>query len=517
MIIKLRIMKIKNIKTQIFVWLLACSMLSVHSCNDFLEVNSPDELTSSTFWRDSTDAVAALSAVYSMLECAVDVWEFAEIKWPVEAYREDICDMGSDAYSYQNWMELYHFSYTNGNSQFTLYWKHHYRGISFANQLLEKINEIPSETLPDASRSGIIAEARFLRAYYHMKLLLNWDQVIIRDHYITSQDGLNESLSGRPETWDFILSELETAAKVLPADYPSSAKGRATKGAAYAYLGFGYLTRAYEEPGTKNASLEKALDAFSQVKGYSLVKDFISMFDGSNKNSPESVFELQFTETTANGASYRTALHKWMAVSELSGWDEILPSAMLMTEFMKEGQVAVTGRYDSRLYHTVFFNDPYFNDPANPRVYGSTYGALFGAGATKPAFRKYLPRTYEDLQKSRTGLNVPLMRYSNVLLMQAEALNELGRTAEAIPLINQVRERADMPAMTGTSQTDVRTQIEHERILEFPMENFRFYDLRRWGKTKEALDAANRSSFDPAKHSFYPVPQTEIQSNDAIR
>ncbi len=97
--------------------------------------------------------------------------------------------------------------------------------------------------------------------------------------------------------------------------------------------------------------------------------------------------------------------------------------------------------------------------------------------------------------------------------MQAEALNELGRPAEAIPYINKVRSRADMPAMTGTTSADVKAQIEHERIIEFPLENYRFYDLRRWGKTKAALDAVGRTGFDASKNNFYPIPLTEVQAN----
>ena len=111
------------------------------------------------------------------------------------------------------------------------------------------------------------------------------------------------------------------------------------------------------------------------------------------------------------------------------------------------------------------------------------------------------------------GLNVPLMRFSNVLLMKAETLNELSRTPEAIPFINRVRDRADMPAMTGTTYDQVKAQIEHERIIEFPLENFRFYDLRRWGKTKAALDAVGRSGFDASKNNFYPIPLTELQAD----
>ena len=104
--------------------------------SDFLEQQSPDELNSSTFWRNKSDAEAGLAATYALLEGAVDEWAFAEVKWPVEAYREDICKLGSDALNYQNWVELSDFTYTNGNSQVTTYWTLNYRGISNANQVI---------------------------------------------------------------------------------------------------------------------------------------------------------------------------------------------------------------------------------------------------------------------------------------------------------------------------------------------------------------------------------------------
>ncbi len=497
--------------------ILLTAVFALSSCNDMLTVQSPDKLTSDVYWRDATDAENGLAAVYSQLECTYDVWEFTEVKWPVEAFREDIVDPGSDALNYQNWVELHTFAYNNGNSQFSLYWKHQYMGLSYANQAIEKISEIGSG-ITEAQKNQFIAEAKFLRAYYLMKLLLNWEKIVVHDKFITSPSDLNKALSERVPTWEFICKNLEESAPYLPAQYPAQNIGRATSGAAYSYLGFAYLTRGWEE--SNSAHFTKAVESFDKVTGYSLVKDIISMFDGTNKNSAESIFELQFTDNTENGASYRTAINKWMAVSELDGWDEILPSKMLMEEFFKEGQIATTGLYDSRLYHTIFYQCDYFNDETEGRVYNYTYDEWFcdenGNAYNKPAFRKYLPRTWDLMRLSRTGLNVPLMRYSNVLLMKAEALNELGRTSEAIPLINQVRQRADMPNMTGSSKAEVMAQIEHERIIEFALENFRFYDLRRWGKTKDALHAIGRTSFDPSKHNFYPIPFIEIQSNSEI-
>lgn len=506
-------------KKYIYISALFLMSLSFSSCDDFLTVNSPDQLTSGSFWRGESDAQAGLAAAYSQLEYYIDTWEFAEVKWPVEAYREDIIEMGNDARNYPNWVELYNFTYTNGNSQVSSYWWNNYKGISFANQVIEKVAQIPDENINPSLRTQIVNEAHFLRAYYHLKLILNWEEIIIGDKYITNQEDLSKALSSRIDAWDFIVEDLKKAT-ALPVSYDVDNLGRATKGAANAYLGFVYLTRAYEEGDKKSEYLTSALAALNEVKGYELVSDFSSMFDGSNKNNKESIFELQTSLSTANGANYRTQMHRWMGVSELKGWDEILPSDKLMDTYFKEGEVATTGRYDSRLYETIFFQSDFFND-GNGRVYGSNYNDWFkdedGDSYNRPAFRKFMPADLEGLNNNNCAINIPLMRYANVLLMKAEVLNELGQPAQAIPLINEVRSaHGDMPAMVGTSQEAVRAQIEHERIVEFPLENWRWYDLRRWGKTKEAMSAVGRT-FDTAKNSFYPIPLTELNANDQLK
>lgn len=500
-------------KSKIMIPALLLMAASFSSCEDYLTLESPDKLTSSSFWRDQSDAEAGLAAAYSQLEYYIDTWEFAEVKWPMEAYREDVVKIGADVPNYPNWMELYNFTYTNGNSQFASYWSNNYRGISFSNQVIDKVGGMPDDKIDPTIRKQIVNEGKFLRAYYHLKLILNWDKIIVRDHFITDQADLSAPLSERATAWDFIIADLQDATE-LPVSHNSDNLGRATKGAAYSYLGFACLTRAYEEPAQKNEWLKKAADALSNVKGYELEKNFNTMFDGSNKNCKESIFELQTSMSTANGANYRTQFHRWIGCSELWGWDEILPSETLVKEYMKEGMTATTGRYDSRLYYTIFLNCDYFNDGTG-RMYGYDYNDWF-EGADKPAFRKFLPGDMAGLEANYCAINVPLMRYSNVLLMQAEILNEQGNTPEAISLINKVRDvHGDMPPMTGSSQDAVRAQIEHERMIEFPLENWRWYDLRRWGKTKSALEAAGRAGYDDSR-SFYPVPLMEINANDQI-
>lgn len=513
-------------KKVIYIASLCFASLFVSSCDDYLTLESPDQLTSGSFWRNESDAQAGISAAYSQLEYYIDTWEFAEVKWPVEAYREDIINMGNDARNYPNWLELYNFTYTNGNSQFSNYWWNNYKGASFANQVIEKVTEMEEGTIDPTVRTQIINEGYFLRAYYHLKLLLNWKEIIIRDKYITSQAELSKGLSPRPDAWDFIIEDLKRAT-ALPSSYDNDNIGRATSGAANAYLGFAYLTRAYEESDKKTEYLNEALTALNNVKGYELVKKFSSMFDASNKNSKESIFELQTSMSSANGANYRTQLHRWIGTSELWGWDEILPSNVLMEAYMKEGEIATTGRYDSRLYESIFFQCDYFNDGSG-RVYGGDYDNWFcsfddknnpipGTSYNRPSFRKFMPTDYDGLYNNYCAINIPLMRYANVLLMKAEVLNEQGHPEQAIPLINEIRNvHGDMPAMKGTSQQEVREQIEHERMIEFPLENWRWYDLRRWGKLASALADAGRAGFNVEKNSFYPIPLTEINSNDQI-
>ena len=497
------------------------------ACDDYLTVESPDQLTSSSFWRNQSDAEAGMAAAYSQLYLMTysgDMWSFPEIKWPVEAYREDIIQMGSDALNYPNWVELANYTYTNGNSQFSDYWLCYYKGISFSNQVIEKTAEIPEGQIDPTIREQLIDEGYFMRAYYHMQLLLNWKEIIVRDKYITDPADLSKPLSSREDAWDLIIEDLKTATG-LPETRDADNVGRATRGSAYAYLGFAYLTRAYEEPANKDAYLEKAVEALNQVKGYELEKNFSSMFSGDNKNSKESIFEIQFSMSSANGATYRTQFHRWIGAAELWGWDEILPSQTLMNEYMKEGEIASTGRYDSRLYETVFFQCDYFNDGTG-RLYGYEYDDWFSreddngntTAYNRPAFRKFMPSTIEGMNQNYAAINVPLMRYANVVLMKAEALNEQGHPEQAIPLINEVRSvHGDMPAMTGTTQEAVRAQIEHERMIEFPLENYRWYDLRRWGKLSSALQAAGRTGFNEEKNAFYPTPLTELNSNDALK
>lgn len=505
--------------------LIAIISLICLSCENQLDVKSPDKLTSENFWRNKADAEAALASAYAMLECAVESYTFCETKYPFESYREDINIMGKDARNYPTWIQLGSFTYTNENPVIKNYWYYTYIGISRINQILEKMGKIPNTGISNEDRKSIEAELHFLRGYYHLKLLLNFEKIIIRDKYITNQKDLPKAPSSRDDAWTFIINELSKASDNLPEKRSNAEVGRATKNAANAYLGWAYLTRGYEKNSKEDFTAAK--NALSAITGYSLVSDMLSMFNGTNFNSSESIFELQFSMNTANEAAYRPYIHRWMAVTELNGWDEILPSQKLVDEFKKE-TVVIDGKkmYDTRLYSTMFLrNDDtdnkkgmfdYFNDGTG-KVYGDEYDNWFcvwveipkdsgnwekvpNSEYNKPSYRKFLPKSYSDLKKSRVQINIPLMRYSNVLLMLAEAYTQLEQQNLAIPLINQVRSRAQMPPMSGTSKDEVMAQIKHERMLEFPLENFYWYDKCRWNEIEKSK-------------KFYPIPFEELRTN----
>ena len=432
-------------------------------CDDFLTEESPD-LSTDKYWRNKDDVEAGLSAVYGQLENRTDAYALVESRAVVETFRGDDITTGQDVNNYPEWGQMYNFTYTNENSRIKSYWMNNYNGINYANNVIFGIDKVQAGNYP-----------------------------------------MNQ-----------VCSELTRAGSMFPEPRPSQDLGRVTKVAAYAYLGWAYLTRAYEEPEQKEFFLSEAMKALNNVSGYELVDNYESLFNGTNKNSSEAIFELQFTNTTADGTYHKHVLHYWLAAPSMGGWDEIRISPMMYNEYLREGRIAENNMYDARAYGSMIFDDPYYTE--NPNIYGMKYDEVFeGNPEVSNCFKKYLPASLEEFNQSAVATNIPLMRYANVMLMKAEIYNEQNLQDEAIPLINKIRKiHGRLPEMTGKSYEDVKAQIEHERLVEFALENVRFYDLRRWGKLKEAMQAAGRTNFNVTEDEFLPIPLMEIQSNNEI-
>ncbi|WP_439184433.1 RagB/SusD family nutrient uptake outer membrane protein [Carboxylicivirga taeanensis] len=526
--------KIRNIGSFVLACLLVGTMVACDE--DKLIQESPDDLTSDNFYRNLEDAEGAVAAAYSQLECATSYWAFAEIKFVIDNYRSDLTQYGKDAANYPNWTDIANFTNEFGNTQVTAFWDKHYKGINYANQVITFVGAMGDDKIDPEVRAELVAEARFLRGFYHHKLLLNFEEIIVRYEVATSVEDAAQGLSPRTEAWEHIIADFKAAAEVLPISRKAENIGRVTKGAAISMAAKCLLFRAGEEPNNKADYLNEAKSLFhSVVEGadysYQLVDNFPSMFDGTNENSSESLFELQLTPITAGGAFYKFPSHSWLKVGDLGGWDEIRAADNLFEIMTKEGMTATDGGYDHRVVGSLIFDHPYYNDENNPPFFEYTWNTLCGwyqagewtneqvAGVdySDVAFRKYLPANGE-FWEDESSVNIPLLRYADVLLMYAEVLNELNEPENALTWINKVRAvHGKMPAVTGLDQQGVREQIEFERIMEFTMEGMRFYDLRRWGKLEEAMNAAGRKYFRLEQHAFFPIPQKEIISNSALR
>ncbi len=493
-------------------------------CDDdeFLTQKSPDKLVSTEFWRNETDANAGLTAAYSELESRSNFWSGWQEGRPItEWYRSDYSLPGVDGSNYPHWMSIFNFTYTNGHTFVNILWRTNYKGLNYTNQVIAKVGEMSEEQVSSERKKQIIGEATFLRAYYHFKLLTIYEQIILRTGPI-SDETLEPSLSSRSESYAVIIADFKAAAEMLPISNTSENIGRANKGAALAFLGKVYMHKAGDSSSSDSDDYTNAADAFKKVIAlgiYSLEADFVSNFNGENENNSESVFELQF-KTKDDNSNNRTWLHAFIGDPSIGGWGGIEGTPALLTAMKLEGKIASDGLYDARLYGSLYFKDEYYN--TDNRMQGSNWDELMilaydSADAKNDAvyFRKFLPNYVSNTGSN--GLNVVLMRYADVLLMCAEALNETGATSEAIAIINNVRAvHGNMPGITVTSTEDVKKQLMHERTMEFTLESSRFYDLRRWGLLDTAMQAAGRTGFSAGNHSYYPVPLSEVNANSNI-
>ncbi|CAM1334736.1 RagB/SusD family nutrient uptake outer membrane protein [Tenacibaculum aestuariivivum] len=500
-------------------------IITTIACNDesFIEQESPDQLTSASFWRNAEDAQSGLTAAYSELEARSNFWDgWQEGRPVVEYFRSDYSLPGPDASNYSHWMSIFNYNYTNGHTFLNILWATNYKGLNFSNQVITKVNQMNAGQISAKEKKQIIGEATFLRGYYHFKLLTLFEKIITRTQLI-SQETIDKELSTRQDAWKVIIKDFQDAELMLNVT-ENTQPGRATKGAALAYLGKAYLYKAGDATSSEISDFENAALSFKRIVegnagSYNLEPNFLSLFNGENENNQESIFELQFKSGDANSWN-ATRLHAFVGDWSLGGWGGIEANPTLVTEMKSEGMIATTGRYDSRLYSSVYFRDDFFNDTNTNEMQGYTWDELMNKQYNNihenhVYFRKWLPNYVYD--NSYVGVNVVLMRYADVLLMYAEALNETGDTPEAINLINKVRDiHGNMPAITITSKEDVKKQIIHERTMELTLESVRFFDLRRWGMLDQAMQAAGRSEFSASKHSYFPVPLTEIQANSKI-
>ena len=486
--------------------LVACFIFSLIGCKqDFLkEETNPNYLTPKNFWKTENDILKGLTSVYGQLQPNMEWGAPFERFIVVDNYRSDELDFRADVTS---WLEVATFVNTPTNDISLYEWKYLYTGVNYANQCIDNIPKVPQ--VSDELKSRTIAEARFLRAYFYYRLLLNYGEHIpLFKHELKGTDEeFYPSQAAKGELISFLTEELAAIQADLPEPgaYPAAQAGRVNRYAAAAILGKLYLFLKMPE---------KAEPEFAKLIGkFDLMDNYADNFSGMHKNNKESVFEIQFSGDRTGGQREfnRIALH--LASSNAEGYEEAYPSNWLF-ETLKKDKTA-DGKYTTRLYSTILFNDPaseafYFQEGENFLDYHRD-GELFWN-----KFVSWDPSLSQHW--SQSAFNIPVVRYADVLLLYAECLNHRGATVDAITHINKVRARAKaVPIGLGLSKEEVLRHLQDvERPTELALEGSRWYDLIRWGLVEKALKEHGKpyvENYTNSKHQLFPIPHEEFLLN----
>ncbi|MBI2729342.1 MAG: RagB/SusD family nutrient uptake outer membrane protein [Sphingobacteriales bacterium] len=500
-------------------------MVSVSSCKKYLDLDiaNPNRVDESNFWKTGADALKGINAVYG---------NFYRNGSPGSRWTPFYFDIRSDdGYSTSPWNELR----SVGALNITQYsfevnydtWWHHWRGVYRANQVLANV---PAITMDETLKKQYIGEAKFLRAVYYYNLVTIWGNIPLILQPSKPDD--KPSQVPQEQVWAQIEKDLTEAAEALPTSYTGDEIGRATKGAAYGLLGRAYLQqKKYQQAVT---ALQWLITGPGQAL-YDLVPNFADNFKHTTENNKESVFEIQFKMRPENGgddgptSNVGTSRAPFFAPPG-HGFSDANMQRWVVQEFLKE-QTA-TGERDPRLAATALYDSTDERGPDFTIVYGSTFTSKNYDNNFKNRvwYHKYLDDYFRinQFEVFNSPINFRLIRFSDVLLMYAEALNASGQTAAAYPYIDRVRQRAGMKtltvAMPGLTQAQFQKQLEHERIVELTGESLRWNDLARWGYFDDAAKLAELKARDAefnnfiiGRNKYMPIPQTEIDINPNLK
>ncbi len=391
------------------------------------------------------------------------------------------------------------FTYTPTSLSPSEVWSGNFVGVGRCNQAIDNVPKFTN--VPQALRDRLVGEAKFLRAYYYFNLVRCYGDVPLVDT-VYSSDNIEQIVglytrSPQSEIYALIIRDLTEAAAALPAKsaYGGADVGRATQGAA---LGLLAKVQLYQ----KNwAAALAATDQVIASGEYSLEPDYALLWRQTTENGRESLFEVQAQngqEGWATGGYSETQRARATVINGFNGWGFNSPSASLEAAY-EPGDVRKAGT----MYfagQTLWDGAIIDNDAANPRYNYKSYSSMTQETNYDGWF---------------TGKNIRILRYAEVLLINAEAANEAGQPAKALAALNQVRARARggvagvLPDVTVTAQAALRDAIWRERRVELGMEHDRFFDLVRQGRAGTVLRAQGKNFVD-GKHELFPIPLNQI-------
>jgi hypothetical protein len=565
------IMKLSNI------FLTVALAVATTACDDFIDVAPTGVIDGDLAYEQPEEMVTAAYAYLGdcWYDCPMNLWTYGDLG-------SDDCLKGGSGTTDTGYhpMEIWS-TLTSTPSEFDALWYNLYRAVSRCNRALVALAQNGESVLGADVAARRVAEVHFLRGHFYYKLLTMFRQIPWIDEEVFENNAHEQTRNDEftyEELFMKVIGEFEQAYNNLP-DEATDGGGRTNRIAAAAYLAKCYLNLAWGDgyeasTGTdfiNKEYMQKVVEYTEVVKNsrFDYLEDFGDIFLPENKNSKESVFAVQTSDYSEDNTQYGRA--NWSNVLNgcwgmwSCGWDFHKPSQNLVnafktkdglpmfddynneTEYPVQG-VASSQKWDPRLFHTVGM-------PSWPYKYESAYTMTKDNSRTPNTYGYYT--SLKEVPQRSAGetyngswqafaMNDYVFRYTDVMLMRAEALVELDRMSEALSIINDIRQRAAnsvskhisyaadyceislYPTNYFSTKEIARKCVRWERRLEMAMENCRYFDLRRWGIASETLNAYFESEKDvvydgqtyaqylkdahytAGKNEFYPVPYNQL-------
>ncbi len=474
-------------------------LFTLYSCSKELDQVPISVASVDGFYRNPKDFKEAINGIYSTLRFYPNSQlRLSEIRSDNIFVQSNTDQMNANVSRYALNLAL--------NMYVEEAWNVDFRGIMKANTLLEKLSP---ELVPDENeRNHIEGQARFLRALYYFDAVRWFGPLPFLDRPVSPTEALEQGRRPVADIYEMIVSDLEQAIALLPESYSAAETGYATAHAARGILARVYLTRSgpvqhTDGPGMNTNEYQKALDLLNQIitsNRYEFLNDYASIFSFFNENNKEIIFAIQFKSGGLGvGATYPTVL------TGTSWWNSVnLPfQASGDRNSVSEDIIASYGEDDIRLDNNVILE------------YTSNEGVVISDNPTCVKFASANPATW-GVFRDDFGTDFPVLRYTDVLLMKAECILQgaSGTQQEVDDIINQVRARAQVPAISNATLDD----LLEERRKEFLGEGLRWHDLVRTGKVLPVVNAwiptvnidGHMTYPINEDHIIFPIPQSEI-------
>ena len=489
--------------------LVGALLLTTVGCQDFLEQPVLGQYSAGEFFTSDTNASLAVNAAYVPLSFRD---ASSNVLWVLGDVASDDALKGSNPGDQADFENIQNFNIAPINAAVEAQWRRDYDGIFRCNAVLDGLPTSNTNVSPTVLAQAV-AQAKFLRAWYYLQLTTIYGNIPLHLR-VKTPDELQSPVVPQAQIYTQVETDCQEAAAALPNSWTGADMGRATKGAALALLARTYL---YEKKWPQAAQTAQQVGAL----GYALLPLFADNFRAATKNNAEAIFSVQ--HTSGLSPNQGNNLNQWFAPRPQNGYGFYAPTPSLVANF----ETTAAGVVDPRLDYTVGrAGKDFFGVPFDPTWSSTGY-----------VLKKHLqPLTEIPTNiKGDGNLNFQAIRYAEVLLIQAEALNEVGNGAGALGPLNQVRKRAResylrdaslpgagtvpaglLPDITTTDQSQLRELIRRERRSELAGEFQRYFDLIRYGEAYATQALSTKPNFNYARHRFFPIPQSERDTNKKL-